>query len=105
MAWYRCSGGSGSKKLTVINIDSIARTSNSVIDIDLSQHYAGYANLTVDDIAVELTSFNLMTRTSGAIATVSKSYNASTGKLTVTCNYGIFGTNADNNKAKVYIFK
>lgn len=104
MAWFKCGGGS-SKKLTVININSITRTSSSVIDIDLSQHYAGYANLTVDDIAVELTSFNLMTRSSGVIATISKSYNASTGKLTVTCNYGIFGTTAANNKAKVYIFK
>lgn len=104
MAWFKCGGGS-SKKLTVININSITRTSNTEIQIDLSQRYAGYANLTVDDIAVELTGITLMTRSSAVNATIRKTYDASTGKLTVTCSYGIFSSNADNNKAKVYIFK
>lgn len=84
---------------------SIQRTSAKQIDLDISPYYADYMNLTVDNLIYEPTSDQTPNSSSNTTVTYSKTYNASTGILTITASYQRWSSTSSINKCIVYIAK
>lgn len=103
--YFRCGGNAsgGGKKVTKIELTSITRTSNSVAKIDLSQHYAGYANIDISNIVVEL--YGFLNPESNGNSGFKKTYDSNTGLLTLTGTMPLFSSTASVNKANIYIIE
>lgn len=95
--------GSGVNITKLKNIDA-TYSSQKIITISIKSLYSNYANITKDDIIVEFAQIGAYSTNLSQVQAITKTYNSSTGVITLTASHNVFRSNKQNI-VNIYIIK
>ena len=89
-------------EVLMIPFEGVARTSATVIKLDISSHYANYQDITINNIIVQING-NADTSTSTGVNTYTYTYDNTTGIITIAATKNLWSSTSANNNLDVYI--